>query len=97
MRLVDERGHIMNLEAGSMRLGWSRKIDGSNPSTSTMIKLKNHWPAHCFVYRMNELHVNEKTGEIWINVGWHLPLSCDKHTLKKTLAVSAWTYADKFN
>lgn len=62
-----------------------------------MIKLKNYWPAKGFVYREHELHVDEKTGEIWINVGWSGPLVCNKHTLRKTLAVSAYSYARTFN
>lgn len=59
--------------------------------------MKNYWYIHGFVYWEHELHVDHKTGEIWINIGWHLPLVTNKEKIIKTIAVSAMVYAEKFN
>ncbi len=59
--------------------------------------IKNHWYIKGFCYWEKQLSKDEN-GTVWINVGWHLPLSVSHgDSLKKILAVSAYTYGHKFN
>ena len=59
--------------------------------------MKNYWKIKGYCYWEKEISKDED-GNIWINVGWHLPLCTSKtYTIKKLLAVSAHTYASKFN
>ena len=58
--------------------------------------IKNHWYIKGWCYWEKELSTDED-GNIWVNVGWHLPLIVKNNTLMKTLAVSGHAYASKFN
>lgn len=71
---------------------------GSNPQLAQkIIVMKNYWKIKGLCYWEKEISKDED-GNIWINVGWHLPLStCKTYTIKKVLAVSAYVYASKFS
>lgn len=59
--------------------------------------MKNYWKIKGYCYWEKEIS-KDKDGKIWINVGWHLPLCTnEEQTIKKLLAVSAYSYASKFN
>ena len=60
-----------------------------------MVTDKNHWYVKGWCYWEKELSKDEG-GNVWINVGWQGPLLVTQ-SLTKTLAVSAYTYAHRFN
>jgi len=57
--------------------------------------VKNHWYLYGFCYWQSELSFEDDI--IWINIGFHLPLAATKQDFQHTLAVSAYTYVQKFN
>lgn len=60
--------------------------------------MKNHWRIPGYCYWEKEIS-KDKEGNVWINVGYHLPL-CDmkgEYTIRKLLSISALVYIDKFN
>jgi len=63
---------------------------------SWFLIVENQWLIKGFEYWQSELCVISDK-EIWINVGFHLPLVCDKASFQKTLACSGHIYAQKFN
>ena len=58
-------------------------------------RIGNHWYVPGWCYWENELSVED--GHIWVNVGFSTPLRCTPQTFQQTLAVSAFSYALKFN
>jgi hypothetical protein len=58
--------------------------------------MKNYWYIKGYSYWESELSV-EKDGSIWINIGFHLPMLCNDNNFTKTVAISAYTYSQKFN
>lgn len=63
-------------------------------------KIQNYWYLPGWCQWENELSLDKgRFGDeiLWINVEFHQPFSCNKHTFQKTLAFSAYNYASKFN
>ena len=57
--------------------------------------MDNNWIIKGFSYWENELSFDGDI--IWINIGWFLPLATDKINFQKTIAISCYSYIQKFN
>ena len=66
----------------------------------SICQIKNYWGIRGFSYWERELSESVSSkGQpiICVNVGFSTPLCCEKKDFQKTLAVSAYEYANKFN
>jgi hypothetical protein len=59
--------------------------------------MKNYWYIKGYCYWEKEISKDEE-GNVWVNIGWHLPLrSTGEETIQYLAAISGLHYSQTFN